>query len=188
MKIVRVLLCALLTLGLLTAAVSAADNPIAVGSPLPDFTLPAPEDSAHRAYLGLSSAEPFKIPQINAKIVIIEIFSMYCPHCQREAPTINTFYEKIKNTPKFKDSVKLIGIGAGNSAFEVDFFRKKYGIPFPLFPDSDFSIHKITGEVRTPYFIGVKIANGTATIYYSQLGGPDDSHQFLEKLLENSGL
>jgi hypothetical protein len=96
--------------------------------------------------------------------------------------------KKIETNPKFKDTVKLIGIGAGNSLFEINFFKKKYAVPFPLFPDADFTIHQKIGEVRTPYFIGVKIENGSATIYYSQLGGPEDSRQFLEKLLSKAGL
>jgi len=183
-RLLRVILC----LGLLTTGVQAADNPIAVGNQLPDFTLPAPEDAAHQAYLGLASPDPFKISQIKAQVVIIEIFSMYCPHCQREAPTVNAFFQKIEANPKFKDTVKLIGIGAGNSPFEINFFKKKYAVPFPLFPDADFTIHQKIGEVRTPYFIGVKIENGSATIYYSQLGGPEDSRQFLEKLLSKAGL
>ena len=73
--------------------------------------------------------------------------------------------------------------------FEINFFRKKYAIPFPLFSDKDFIIHKKLGEVRTPYFIGIKLAgNGDHTIFYSQLGGPKDSRQFLENLLKGSGL
>jgi len=188
MESVCSLLRDILCLGLPTTGVQAADNPNAVGYQLPDFTLPAPEDAAHQAYLGLASPDPFKISQIKAQVVIIEIFSMYCPHCQREAPTVNAFFQKIEANPKFKDTVKLIGIGAGNSPFEINFFKKKYAVPFPLFPDADFTIHQKIGEVRTPYFIGVKIENGSATIYYSQLGGPEDSRQFLEKLLSKAGL
>jgi peroxiredoxin len=171
-----------------TPTTLADDNPIAKGQPLPEFTLPAPEDPAHLDYLGLAPEQPFKIHQIRAQVVIIEIFSMYCPHCQREAPTVNAFYERIQKDRKLRGRVKLIGIGAGNSPFEIAFFKKKYAVPFPLFPDEKFEIHKKIGEVRTPYFIGVNTEGGVATIFYSQLGGPDDSQQFLDALLKHSGL
>jgi len=169
--------------------VIAGVSPPAVGDELPEIILSVPENPEHQEYLGLTGKSTFTIPQIKAQVVIIEIFSMYCPHCQREAPTVNEFYKNLKNNSSLSQKVKLIGIGAGNSAFEVDHFRKTYNIPFPLFPDSDFSIHKKIGEVRTPYFIGIKIKkDGTHSIYYSKLGGAKRADQFLKMLLDRSGL
>ena len=184
-----ILLCILVFLSLSIYPIYSYGNPLAEGKELPDMELTIPENQEHQQYLGLTGEGTFKIPQIKAKVVIIEIFSMYCPHCQREAPTINEFYRKIENSKNLKGKVKLIGIGAGNSDFEMSFFKKKYDVPFPLFPDGDFSIHQKIGEVRTPYFIGLKIMdNGKATIFYSQLGGPKNAKQFLNRILKRSGL
>jgi thiol-disulfide isomerase/thioredoxin len=167
--------------------VFAAKKPPAEGGPLPVIKLPIPKSSEEKNYLGLKGEGSFTIPQIKAKVVIIEIFSMYCPYCQKEAPTVNELYNAIENNPDLKGKIKIIGIGAGNTPMEVDVFRKKFQTAFPLFPDVDYSIHKVCGEVRTPYFIGVKInENGSHEVIYSRLGSIEDANKFLDLILQRS--
>jgi peroxiredoxin len=114
---------------------------------------------------------------------------MYCPYCQKEAPNVNRLYEKIEADPALRGKLKLIGIGVGNSAFEVGVFRKKYSIPFPLFPDGDFVLHKLLGEVRTPYFIGVKIGpDGSHQVIHSRLGAFESVDKFLDEIVKTSGM
>ena len=167
----------------------AAKLPPVKGAILPEINLDVPSKHSDRNYLDLPASGFFKIDEIKARVVIIEIFSMYCPHCQKGAPEVNELYRMIKDSPNLKGKVKLIGIGAGNSPYEVEVFRKTYNIPFPLFADGDFSIHTVLGEVRTPYFIGVKINDdGTHKVFYSKLGGVKKADQFLKMILRLSVL
>jgi len=169
--------------------VLAAKSPPLKGAALPEINLAIPSKHSDRIYLGLPASGFFKIDEIKAKVVIIEIFSMYCPHCQKGALEVNELYQEIENNPSLKGKIKLIGIGSGNSPYEVEIFRKTYDIPFPLFADGDFSIHKVLGEVRTPYFIGVKINDdGTHQVFYSRLGGIKEADQFLKVILQLSEL
>ena len=55
----------------------AASEPPAVGGRLPEITLTAPQDAELQLYLGISGKQTFAIPEIKARIVLIEIFSMY---------------------------------------------------------------------------------------------------------------
>jgi peroxiredoxin len=159
------------------------------GEVLPVINLPIPKNPDERNYLGLSGSGLFKIPQIKAKAVIIEIYSMYCPYCQKDAPGVNELYRLIENNADIKNKIKLIGIGAGNSSYEVEVFKKTYNVPFPLFPDKDFTIHKACGEVRTPYFMVVRInEDGTHQIVHNQLGNYPGAEPFLELVLKASGL
>jgi peroxiredoxin len=159
------------------------------GDAPPSISLPVPKSNAQKAYLGLSGGNLFTLTDIQAKVLIIEIFSMYCPHCQAEAPAVNRLYRKIEARPRLKQDIRVIGIGVGNTAFEVNTFRKKYAIPFPLFPDPDFEAFNDLGKVRTPFFIGIKKENdGTERIFLTQLGGFGSEDKFLDRILRESGL
>jgi thiol-disulfide isomerase/thioredoxin len=187
----NLMLFVLMTVFFLTASsfIHAADKPPQKGESLPVINLPVPKSPDEKSYLGLTGVGSFKIPQIKAKAVIIEIYSMYCPYCQKDAPGINELYTLIENDPDLKGKIKLLGIGAGNTPFEVGVYKKTYAVPFPLFPDQDFTIHKACGEVRTPYFIVVKInEDGSHLIVHSQLGEYPGAKPFLELVLKSSGL
>jgi thiol-disulfide isomerase/thioredoxin len=149
-------LCLRLTVALVLLALpemTLAEKAPEAGDMLVGMRLKTPEAPDKRTYLGLSESGSFDPTTITGQLLLIEIFSMYCPHCQREAPAVNRLYQAIEASETLRGRVKMIGIGVGNSAYEVDHFRKHYQIAFPLFPDEDFIIHKSVGEVRTPFFI-----------------------------------
>jgi len=161
-----------------------------VGEVLPSVELPRPVSEAEIKYLGLSArGQTFKISEIKARAVIVEIFSMYCPYCQAEAPNVNKLYQLLESKPELKDKIKIIGIGVGNTQFEVATFKKKYTVAFPLLPDADFKLHKILGEPRTPYFIVVKLNDKKQQeVIYSKLGALENVDLFLAQIIRLSGL
>jgi peroxiredoxin len=170
-------------------AVSAADLTPATGEPFPDITLAMPEKPIHKEYLGLKGNGSFKVSQIKAELLIIEIFSMYCPYCQKEAPNVNELYRSISGREDIKDKIRIIGIGAGNTPFEVDVFRKQYDIEFPLFSDETFAVHTATGGVRTPYFFVIRTKAGEpGVIVYSNVGTLHDPQQFLDRIMNKQPL
>lgn len=155
-----------------------------IGDALPFFSLSSPQDRSERDYLGILEGKAFSVNQIKADLVVIEIFSMYCPHCQQEAPNMNRLFGLVQADPKLRSRIKFIGIGAGNSPMEVNTFKTTYNVPFPLFPDENYQIHDLLGQVRTPYFITVKTRGGANTVIDSHLGAYDSPEQFLNNVLK----
>jgi len=120
-----------LLISILTFPALAANKPPEKGEEMPVINLPVPKDPEERNYLGLSGSGFFKIPQIKAKAVIIEFFSMYCPICQKDAPGVNELYRLIEKNP----DIHSTGGKAGGSSFDpltrseanTGFFNPKYG-------------------------------------------------------------
>lgn len=154
----------------------------ATGDIFPGDDLLTPEEEAYQNYLGLDgSKETFKLRDIKADYVLVQIFSMYCPVCQREAPAVNNIYEMIGQSGS-RDKLKLLGIAPGNSSFEVSVYREQYNVPFPLIPDGDYEWHKIMGEVGTPYFVLVEL--GTGEILMDNLGSFGTAQEFFEVIMD----
>ena len=158
-------------------------------TPFPALDLPPPQSESERAYLGISEVGAFKVNQIKAAVLIIEVFNFYCPHCQRAAPLVDKVYREIQGRPDLKERVKMIGIGLANSAYEVNLFKEKYKVPFPLFPDKDMAILKKIVVLGTPTFIGVKVnEQGLQERFYLHPGTFDNPSKFLAEIITLSGL
>ena len=165
------------------AAAAAADRTAEL---MPAFELDVPADEKYRSYLGLEAdSGSFTVADIDADILLIELFSMYCPFCQEEAPLINELFELMNGLPGSAPKVKIIGVGASNSEFEVDHFRSTYNVQFPLFPDQDMAIYKALSGAGTPGFIGVRLSGeGDPVIVLRQSGGFYSKEEFLAELIE----
>jgi thiol-disulfide isomerase/thioredoxin len=159
-------------------------------TPFPVFELPIPQNDAQKHYLGISGSGKFKITQIKSPVIIIEVLSTDCPHCRNTAPKVDELYRAIQARPDLKEKIKIIGI-LDNSASEVDLFRARYKVSFPLFPDQDGSISQKLGVNYLPKFIGVKNNDdGTTEEFYRKTGEFWfwNVNRFLKKIIRLSKL
>jgi thiol-disulfide isomerase/thioredoxin len=174
---------------LLVAFASASAQELKFAKEIGTIKLNVPDQKDARKYLGLKQESgQFNLAQLRQGILIVEIFNMYCPHCQHYAPTVNQFYSLLNSRADTKNRVMLIGIGVGNSPFEVNVYKKKYNIAFPLFDDKGYSIANKLDGVLTPHFIAINLdGRGGYRVFYSQNGGFDKPEEFLNNILKLSG-
>lgn len=146
----------------------------------------APQDPEAQKYLGITKTGNFKISDIRAELLIVEIFSMYCPYCQADAPNVNELYKLIQKDSALKKKIRIVGIGTGNTPFEVAVFKKKYDVKFPLFPDEEFRMEKISsGPIRTPTFVTLKKKSDKGfAVHHTHVGESKEASSFLKKILD----
>lgn len=163
-------------------------KPLPAGQAFPDLTFTDPISDKEAQDLGAGAGgKPVRLADVKAQAVIFVVYSMYCPFCQREAPELNKLHALIKSRG-LSDNLKLVGMGAGNSPFEVNVFREKFSTPFTLLADQDFNAYKALGQVGTPYFYVLKRQGNGFVIADGQLGCMTSAEAFLDGVVEKTGL
>lgn len=152
----------------------------------PNITMTGKLTDAQKAYVG-NDGVGFTLADIKADYLLVNAFSMYCPICQRDAPHLNKVYETV-NAADTEGRVKFLGLGLGNTAFEVAFFQKKYNVEYPIVWDDDYAIHKALGEVGTPTYYLVKLTGGSYEILHQSEGEIEDIEGFAQMILNKSGV
>ncbi|MGA1236167.1 MAG: peroxiredoxin family protein [Limisphaerales bacterium] len=151
-------------------------------TPTTRLSLPTPSNLAHRTYLGLPETNPeFLIGEIQADILIIDCFDLYCPSCQRGASKINELFNLITQS-NLQSRIKMIGLGLGNTPLEVETFRKKYEIQFPLFPDRTSTVARQFGEVRIPGLLVIR-PGSTPRVIHRKAGILREPRELLDHIL-----
>lgn len=151
----------------------------------PDFLVEGDMPEHHIGYLGLTQGHPFRLSDIQSEYLFIDIFSLYCTPCQKEAPDINAMYEEIE-AMGLSDRIKFIGLAAGNTEREMEYWRKRYDVPFPLVPDDDFTLHRQLNSVGTPTYVLARIEGPDKLfIILVQEGAYQDKDAFFASILAN---
>jgi len=155
-----------------------------MGDLFPAYTFPPPPSSLDLTYLGLTEQKPFSVGDVKAELIVMELLNIYCTSCQKQAPIYNEVFDLVDGDPTMKGKVKWIGVGVGNNANEVEFFRKSKGIPFPILTDTQFKLYEAIGGpggIRTPFTILVrKDEKGRGIVVDSHIGFRRDKDEIVE--------
>ncbi len=147
------------------------------GNPLPDFSLQAPASDRDREVLGLGSGD-FKLRDVPAELLIVEIIGVYCPLCHQQAPLFNQLVGRI-GKKNLAARIKLLAVAAGGNPIEIDHLRSNGVYDYPIVPDESFAVHKLLGQPRTPFTM---ILDKDRRVVDTHLGVIEDIDAYFEKL------
>lgn len=177
-----------LALALLTIPKGAEGELLSPGAKAPDIVLLPVDHGEARSSLGVPGKGIFRLRDIKAKAIIINVYGLYCPPCHREAPRLNRLHGLIA-AAGLTQELKLVGLAAGNSVTEVMQYQQKHSVPFPLFQDPNYAGHKALGAPPVPsFYVIVLKKNAQPRIVFSQTGEILDEEVFLQTVLDSAGL
>ncbi|MGO9315325.1 MAG: TlpA family protein disulfide reductase [Syntrophobacteraceae bacterium] len=131
------------------------------------FTVPPPDSAQTQIYLGLEAMKQFKVSDIKAKIVIIELMSGFCSACQANTPIINDVYKTIQADSSLAD-VKVIAIAIADDKTTVETFKKQFKPLFPILLDESREIMRSKSISATP--VTMVVSTQDAKVLFTQPG------------------
>jgi hypothetical protein len=149
------------------------------GDTLAAFELQSPAAEKDKAYLGITKPE-FRIAEIRAKLLLLEIIGVYCPVCYRQAPIFNNLYSRIEKS-SLKGKVKMLALAAGGNQMEIASLNEQKQYRFPIAPDPTFTVHKLLGEPRTPFTL---LLSPEGRVLYAHMGIIEDLDAFWKTITE----
>lgn len=153
------------------------------GSTLPDFRVTAPDEKKDSDYLNLGAEKTFRIQDIDAKLLFIEIIGVYCLQCHKQLPSNRKLFFRIKKNSRLAQKVRMIAIAAGANTNETKHIVDQLEIPYPVLPDTKFQIHKILGEPRTPFTM---LVTPDGKVKYAHVGLIKNMNRLYKKILKEA--
>ncbi|MGA2400237.1 MAG: TlpA disulfide reductase family protein [Syntrophobacteraceae bacterium] len=143
------------------------------------FTLPPPDSEQTRTYLGLDAMKPFKVGDIRARIVVIELMNSLCLHCQANAPIMNDIYKTIQADSALAD-VRVIAIALADDKTRVETFKKQFKTIFPILLDENLEITGSMSGQGCPITMVVSTEN--AKVLFTHPGVLPDADKFVTQV------
>jgi len=127
-------LALLALLGILAAGLIKSQKPVmAVGSPVPDFTL--------NLYSGYEygNQDEVKLSDLSGKVVVINFWASWCKPCESEAADLEAAWRSYTDSSR----VIFLGVDYVDTEPEARSYLSKFGISYPNGPDLGTRISQI---------------------------------------------
>lgn len=131
---------ALAAVSALLCPASAAEEPLKpyqVGDAVDDFTLPDVE------------GKPVKLSDFKGKVVFLELFASWCPHCVTEVPRVKSdVWDKYRER-----GLQVLGVGVRarkDPAKEAKGHVERHKVTYPVLVNADNSLYRRFGGRSVP--------------------------------------
>ncbi len=157
---------------------------LTVGDYFPSCRLVLLDQARDREYLEIGhKGRAFSLEDIKSEYLFIELYNEMCSACINEVKNYKGVYRRLVAEQDLNDRVKMMGIGVGSKKRKVAKFRKKKGIPFPLFADEGWEIFRCLGDPLLPTsYLVQRQPNGGRKILLVQSGHIDSVEGFMKKM------
>jgi len=172
--IVLTLLCALLG----SVQTAGAKTLPAPGQTLPALTLKTPILPQDAQALGVNGKKSFRLNELKAKVIVVEVIGVYCSECVKQVRSFNTLYARLVRRIQAGE-VQMFGLAAGGTDMEVENLRKKGIYKFPIVADENYILHKRLNEPQTPFTM---LVTPSGKVLYSHLGVDEDIEAMLARI------
>jgi len=106
-----------------------------------------------KTYLGVGEKKIFCVDEIKSDLIVIKYLNTNCSYCIKLLPVFNEIYQTLGQESTLNGKIRIIGISTGDTLTEVEDFKTKHTIPYPIVPDPEFKAHKAVGEPRVPFIV-----------------------------------
>ena len=110
------------------------EAPVARGTRAPGFTLPR-----------LGGGDPVDFDRLRGHVVLLNFWATWCKPCEDEMPAMQRLHDALHGS-----SFELLGISVDEDPGEVERFRDRLGLRFPILLDADQRVAHAYQTFRFP--------------------------------------